>query len=109
MTAKFKIQAVCKQGIKLQSQQPPLGQHTAPLLDHIPEIRLQCVIPDHHRFSKQGSHLRAANVKYITKPGNVLQCHIAALGHQAVAQSCSIQKQVQPVLVANLAQIPELL
>ena len=72
MTADVEVEIVLQQRLELYAQQPALGQHTAPLLDEIPEILFQSRIRNHHSFSEEGSHLGAADVEYVAAVPNVL-------------------------------------
>ena len=83
--AQLLIEAVLEQDLKLDAQQPPLGQHTAHALDHVPEVLLDGRVGDNHRLAKQGPYLGAADVKHIGQPGQVGESYIVFLCPQAVA------------------------
>ena len=108
MGGNVKIQVIGHQGIKLDTQQAALGQHAAMLLDEITEILLQVRVRDDHCLTEEGAYLGAADVEHIAQPGDIRQCHIVALRHQAVAQPGTVQEQVQAQLPADTGQLFQL-
>ena len=97
----FFIQVVFHQGIKLNTQQPPLGQHSAVLLDEIAEVLLERRVCDNHRLAKESANLGAANVEHIAEICQVFHGHIIARGSQTVAQPRTIHKQIKSTGAAD--------
>ena len=65
------VEVVCHQGIKLNTQQSSLCQHTTALLNDVTEVFHDQRIGDHNCFTKQGTNLGAANIKHIAKTRNI--------------------------------------
>ncbi|MPM80408.1 hypothetical protein SDC9_127455 [bioreactor metagenome] len=74
-----KIQTVFKQDIKLQSEQPSLGQHTSFLLEDVAKVLLQAVMADAKGLPEQGPYLCRADIKSIAKLCDGQKVKIAAL------------------------------
>ena len=74
------------------------------LFNQVPEILSQSRIADNNRFSEQGADLGAADIEYIAQPGNILQSQVIFSGGKTVAQSGTIQEQIQPQFPAGLGQ-----
>lgn len=85
-----KVELVREQCLELDAQKPPLGQHSALLLDDVAEVLLQGGIHNHHSLSKERPLLGSADVEHVGKAGNVLQGAVVLGGDKAVAQSGSI-------------------
>ena len=73
MGSRFVEQVILKQLLKLDSQKPPFCQHSASLLYHKAEIRLQFLSSDYQGFSKQSAVFGSSNVKDVCKAGNICQ------------------------------------
>ena len=99
-----KIEIVRHQSVKLDTQQPALGQHPAALLDEVAEILFDSRVRNDHRFAKERAHLGAADVEHVAQPGDIRQGQVISLRHQAVAQTGPVQKQVQSQFMAGFTQ-----
>ena len=103
------VEPIFKQGLKLDAQQPTLGQHAAPLLDEVAEILLQRRMGQHQGLAKEGAHLRAADVEGIAQPCQIRHGHIILPAAQAVAQPGTIDEQVESQLLADAAHFLQLM
>ena len=74
------------------------------MLNHVAEIRLQSRIDNHHRFAKEQSVLRSADIEAVRQRSQVPERHVAFRARQRAAQPCAVHKQQQSVLVADLTQ-----
>ena len=97
------IEAVCEQGFKLNTQQPPFGEHAAALLDMVAEVFLQLFVHDHHSFAEKRSNLGAPDIKHIAEPGHIRQAEIGTRRGQTVAKARPIQQERQSQLAASSA------
>src|SRR5699024_6815412 len=93
------IAALLEQLLKLDAQQPALGQHAAPLLDVVAEIGLEGRVQDHQGLAEQGAVLGAADVEGVAQPAQVGQGGTA--GGQAAGQPGAVQVQPQAQLIAD--------
>ena len=105
--ADVEVQAVFKQRVKLQPQQPALGQHGAVLLDVAAEIGLQGRVRDDQRLPEQGPALGPADVEHVRELCHILQGHVG--GGQAVAHPGPVHEQDHVVPVAGGADVLQLL
>ena len=64
------------------------------------EVLQQVRVGDDHGFPEQGSDLGSAYVEYIGKAGYVLERHVRAFSGKAVSESCSVDEERNPCLVA---------
>ena len=106
--ADLRVQIIGEQNVELDAQQTALCQQSALLLDHGHEVG-RCAVGEHHGLAAQRAHLGAADVEHIGEPGDVGQGHVGALGHQAVAQPGTVQKQRHLVFLTDGVQIFQLL
>ena len=105
MAGNPEVEIVLHQRVELDAQKATLGQQGAVLLDDGEEMgRCGSVgVGENDRLATQGATLGAADVEHVAQVGQLLQGHIAALGHQAVAQTGTVDEQRQVVVTADVA------
>ena len=81
-----------------------LSQHAAALLDVVAEIRFERRVRDYDRFAEQGTDLRATDVEDIGKRAEIRERHVIFGSRQAVAETCAVNKEVQPAARADIVQ-----
>ena len=96
------VEPVLQQGLELESQQPALGQHGAPLL-HVPaEVRHGT--GEHQRLPEEGAVFRAADGEGVGEGGQLRQCQVVVGGGEGGAQPGAVQIEEQAVNIAALPQ-----
>ena len=90
MGADFIIQIACKQGIKLDSQHMPFGQQCPVLFDTGQETGRHIVFGKHDGFPEKCAAFGTADIKHVTKAGNVLQRNIRTGSCQSVGQTGAV-------------------
>lgn len=77
--AELEVEAVLEEAFKLDAEQPPLGEHAAPLLDEVAEIGLQRVVHDDDRLAEERPALGPAEVEDVAQPREVGQGEVVRL------------------------------
>ena len=102
--ADLEIKIVREKLVKLNTEQTALSQHAAALLDVVAEIRFERRVRDYDRFAEQSTDLRATDVEDIGKHAEIRECHVIFGSRQAVAETCAVNKEVQPAARADIVQ-----
>ena len=92
MTGNVKVEVILKERLELNTQQAALGQHTALAFDHVTEVLSQDGIGIYNCLAEEGANLGTADVEHVTKPCQVIQAHIIALGNQTIAQAGTVHR-----------------
>ena len=91
-------------GGELHAEQAALGEHGAVALHRAAEARLERVVDDDHRLAEEQAVFRAADVKRIAQPRQVLRLQVIARGRERLRQPRAVEVEVHPVRVARRAQ-----
>ena len=108
MAGHLEIEAVLQQSLKLDAQQPALGQHCAQPLFDAEEVGLESGIGDNQRLAHESAVLGAADVEGVGELGQVGQGQVAGRRGQGGAQPGAVQEEKQVVFPAELGQGGEL-
>ena len=101
MPADPAIKIILKQCGKLYTCQSALRRQCAVLLDPGKEMGRFFSFRKYNGFPVQRTNLGAADIKYITQPGNQRESNICSVCFQSVAHTCSVKKQFQMILPAH--------
>ena len=102
MTGQLRPQVVFKKCLKLDAEQPPLGQHTAALLEGVAEVRLERVVHQHQRLAEEQAVLGAADVKCVAVFGEILRLEVVCRADQRRAHARAVEVEIKPQLPAGL-------
>ena len=102
--AQLEPEVVFHRGGELHAEQAALGEHGAVALHRAAEARLERVVDDDHCLAEEQAVFRAADVKRIAQPRQILRLQVAARGRERLRQPRAVEIQVHPVRVARRAQ-----
>ena len=110
MASQALVQPVCKQHIKLDSQQASLCQQRALLLDPGNKMRRNILfLTKYNCLSAECAHLRAADIKYITQMRNLRKTQVIFLSRQTISKTRPVQIERDFIRTADLRDRLQLL
>ena len=62
---------------------------------------------EHHRFAEQRTYLCAADVEGVAQLGEVGDGEVTGIGHESVTQTCTVDKEVHAMCVAELGNLSQ--
>ena len=105
----LEVEIIRKQCVELQSDKSSLGNDGAVLLLDGEEMLVGLTVGEHHRLATQGADLRAADVEHVAMARQEGQCNVAALGHQAIAQTRTVDIKRDVVVLADGIELRQFL
>ena len=104
MAGNVEVKVVGEERFKLESEQAPLGKHSAVLLDAVAEVAHQGMGFAHNSLAEKCTHLGATDVKDVGKASNVRERNVASRAGKTVPQASTVNKEGKFVLSAHLVE-----
>ena len=74
------------------------------LLDDVEEVARSVVTREYHGLTTEGSHLGTSNVEHVAVAGQPGEVEVAAVGHEAVAETGTVDEERHVVLLAEVVE-----
>lgn len=103
------VQVVREQRIKLQAEQPALGEQGAVLLHDREEMRCTVLLREDDGLAEECAAFRAADVEGIAARGNQRQAHIVLGAGERVGEAGAIEEERELVGLADCVQAAQFL
>ena len=94
------VEPVGEQRVELETQQPPLGEQRAVLLDDGEKVRNESRLRNDDRLAEQRAAFRAADVEDIAQRGKVAQRYVVLRTGERIGKACAVDIKRQSALMA---------
>lgn len=102
------VEAVLKEFVELDPQEPALGEKGAVLFDDGKEMGNAAGVGDDHRFPEQGAAFGAADVEHVGEGREVLEGDVVFRGAQGIGQAGAVDVERNAMSLADIMNGGEL-
>ena len=108
MTREFEVEVIGKERLELESDKGSLGDDGTMLLLNREEMLVGLTVGEHDGLATKGANLGSSDIEHVAMAGQIGQRDVTAFGHQAIAQTGSVDIKRNVVTATHLINIVKL-